>query len=274
MRLALAWTLLPMVWPLLANQASGASLQPTAQWAIDYGDTQCTAARSFRSPSGPIVLGIVPTFWGDTYKLVVSVSQPGPAFAHEEYGSVDLGGGKIKTWLLHYGGKGVNLSDYEFRVSPVELEQARTATVVDLRSDSGVSFEFALSDMPALLDGLQKCSKDLQQYWTGSHPVGPLSRPARGDIRSIFSSTDYPTEALAKGQGGTAQFELLIDETGRVARCDVVHQSGAPILDVMGCQVIMEKLRFTPASDGNGKPVRDTVTTPPIVWRADNLPVH
>jgi periplasmic protein TonB len=59
---------------------------------------------------------------------------------------------------------------------------------------------------------------------------------------------------------------LLINEAGKVAGCDVLTPSGIPALDIMGCQVIRSRAKFTPAVDANGKPVRSTVVTPPIVW--------
>jgi TonB family protein len=263
---------LALIWSSIATPSTSATLQPNTNWDVDYGETQCTAARSFGAPSDPIVLGVVPSIGGETYKLIVSVQRTGPRFAQEYPGTVDFGRDKIKTLMLHYGGKGVKLSAYQYRVSAAEIEQARGATGVGLRSDNGTDFEFSLSEMPALLDALRKCTADLQQYWMGAHPVSSLSKPAKGDLRSVFSGGDYPSEALKRGQGGTAQFQLLINETGRVAGCDVVRESGAPILDAMSCQVIMEKARFSPAIDGNGKPARDVVTTPPIVWKIGTPP--
>src|SRR5436309_12864187 len=103
MRMRIASTSLALVWSSIATQASAALLQPTTQWAVDYGETQCTAARSFGDASAPVVLGIVPSLAGDTFKLVVGVPHAGPKFAEETQGTVDFGHGKIKTWLVHYG---------------------------------------------------------------------------------------------------------------------------------------------------------------------------
>ena len=265
MRIRIPFRLLAVVWLTVAVPATAEVLQPTTSWDVDYGETQCTAARSF----GSATFGIVPSLAGDTYKLVVSVPRAGPRFAEEMKGTVDFGHAKINTWLLHFGSKDLKQSNYQFRVSAADMENAKVATIIRLNSEGGDDFELASSQMPEILDALHRCTLDLQQYWMGEHPVGPLSTPARGDMRGVFSSDDYPSEAMKRSQGGTAQFQLLIDEKGRVAGCDVVRQSGVPVLDAMSCQVIMERAKFSPAIDAQGKPIRDVVTTPPIVWKID-----
>ena len=61
------------------------------------------------------------------------------------------------------------------------------------------------------------------------------------------------------------QFLVLVDQTGSVAGCDVATTSGNPLLDGMGCQVIRKRARFMPALDLNGKPVRDSILSPPVM---------
>jgi protein TonB len=63
------------------------------------------------------------------------------------------------------------------------------------------------------------------------------------------------------------RFLVLVNETGGVAGCDVVLSSGNPLLDAMGCQVIRKRARFTPALDASGKPARDSVITPEVIWQ-------
>ena len=62
------------------------------------------------------------------------------------------------------------------------------------------------------------------------------------------------------------QFLVLVDQAGSVAGCDVVLLSGNPLLEGMGCQVIRKWARFTPALDLNGKAVRYSILTPPVIW--------
>ena len=268
MRVRVALALVASFCSPLASPVIGAALQPTTRWAVDYGETRCTAVRSFNSASDPVSFGIIPSINGKTYRLIVSVQRKGPIFAEESNGEVDFGRGKIRSWLLFFGKKGVTQSSYEFHLSANEIEQARAATTVTLHAANGTLYQLALSEMPALMDALSKCTADLQRYWNYAEGTpAPLAQLAKGDLRGIFNGGDYPSEALWRSQEGKAQYQLLIDKKGAVAGCDMLIQSGVPIIDVMGCQVISERAKFSPAIDKSGKAVRSIVTTPPIVWR-------
>jgi len=106
------------------------------------------------------------------------------------------------------------------------------------------------------------------RYWnTEGVNVATVAVLSKGDIRKLFTTDDYPQEALVRDQQGTAQFLLLIGTDGKVAACHVVKASGVPSLDGMGCQAIRQRARFKPALDRNGKPVRSAYTTPPVSWR-------
>ena len=129
---------------------------------------------------------------------------------------------------------------------------------------------FTLESMAQLLDGLAKCNADLQDYWNlGGEKNGRIAVPPKGDVRQVFTSEDYPAEALNQLQEGSSQFLLLVDEHGKVADCHVEKASGIPIFDVMGCQVIVQRMTFAPALDGKGRPARSTYLTPPVNWRIE-----
>ncbi|MFL6733952.1 MAG: energy transducer TonB [Sphingomicrobium sp.] len=95
------------------------------------------------------------------------------------------------------------------------------------------------------------------------------AHPAKGDMRALFSANDYPAEAQRDGEEGTVRAELTIDQRGRVRRCTIVASSSHSSLDNATCRILARRARFTPARDVNGDAVRDTVLTPPIVWRLE-----
>lgn len=242
-------------------------LEPVSKWDLNYGDTDCAAIRNYGSPAEPITLAIRPSPNGETYEILVGRRRFGPEFAQELEGSVDFGNGPINAWLLYYSTP-KKFEIYQFRIKAAEFAQARAAKAVSLHIRDAPDFTFTLESIPQLLTGLDVCTADLKRYWNmGGEKDGRVAKPATGDVRSVFSSEDYPSEAMNREQEGTAQFLLLIDEKGKVAGCNVLVASGVPALDAMGCVVIMQRVRLKPALDSAGKPVRSTYTTPPVRWQ-------
>ena len=252
----------------LPASASAKPLQPVSPWDLDYGQTQCIASRNYGDAAKPTTLAIRQSPNGETYEIVVLRPGPSPEFAEELKGAVDFGHGPLEAWLLHFGPQKTKADLYQFRISAADMAQARSADKITLRIPGTPEMSFALASMPQLLDGLEACTADLKRYWNmGGEKSGLIAKPARGDLRDLFNSSDYPDAAIAQDQEGDAQYLLLVDEKGKVAGCQVLLASGVPMLDAMGCAVIQERGGFTPALDKSGKPVRSTVVTPKVRWR-------
>jgi len=90
---------------------------------------------------------------------------------------------------------------------------------------------------------------------------------AKGDVRMLFSDSDYPASAQAAGAQGTAQAQLTIGPDGRVVGCSLVRSTGNGALDAATCNILRRRAKFTPAHDSSGSATTDTYTTPPITWR-------
>ena len=251
--------------------AAAGPLQSSGKWILDYGETQCSAVKKYDQPGEPLTLAIRPSPVGDTYEFLLGRNREGPVYASQLNGSIDFGPGPIKAPVLHYGGKGQNrekVDAYSFRLPATAIAGAMTANAVRFQVRDGPDLSLAVDNMRPLLAGLETCIEDLKRYWNyGGEKTGAIAVPARGDVRHLFTSGDYPDEALWRGQEGAAQFLLLVDEKGRAAGCHVVVPSGVPVLDAMGCQVIRERVKMKPARDPQGRAVRSAYTTPPVSWR-------
>ncbi|MCL6729834.1 energy transducer TonB [Sphingomonas hankyongi] len=254
-----------------ATPAIGAPLQPLKPWVLDVGEAQCTATREFGKAEDPVTLVIRPAPNGETYELILMRHQVGSSkYASQYPGSVDFGGTPIKVQSLKFRPKDQRLTQHHFRISQTEMQQAKQAPLVTFRSEGLLATSLALRNMPAVLEGLTNCTADLMRYWnTDGVNVGTVAVPSKSDVRTLFTTDDYPMEAFARNQQGTAQFLLLIDTDGKVAACHVVKASGVPSLDGMGCQALRQRATFKPALDRHGKPVRSTYTTPPVSWRLE-----
>jgi hypothetical protein len=242
------------------------SLETTNQWVLDYGVTQCTAMRKYGDSDRAVTLAIIPAPNGESYELVVTYARRAPRFAEEFDGTVNFGSRPIRGWGLKYGDG--NLTLYQVRLSSADMAQARHASILTFSGDLDVGFK--LENMSELLDGLQRCTADLEDFWNdGGEKDGRIAVLSKADVRAIFSPDDYPDQAIRHMQAGTAQYMLLIDEMGSVAGCHVLKPSGVPALDAMGCLVIQERSKATPAKDKAGKAVRSTIVTPPITWQIE-----
>jgi TonB family protein len=99
-----------------------------------------------------------------------------------------------------------------------------------------------------------------------SLPSSPPPPSGTGDLRTLFSVTDYPPMAIQQHMQGTVVADLWISEKGKPSRCQIVRSSGYELLDDTTCKILLWRARFTPARDAFGKPVKDKVRTPPITW--------
>jgi protein TonB len=91
------------------------------------------------------------------------------------------------------------------------------------------------------------------------------ARPARM-IEGSITEDDYPAAAFAAGAEGNVIVRFLIDRSGRVAACDVVQSAGHPALDSVSCAILMERFRFEPARDRDGRRIEQH-RNQRFVWR-------
>ena len=98
-------------------------------------------------------------------------------------------------------------------------------------------------------------------------PPPPLPPPAprvsqaakaKGSLPGLFSTDDYPGDAIRSEQQGTTAVRLTIDGSGRVSGCSVTSSSGSRSLDDATCRIIRSRARYTPAKDQAGSPISDT----------------
>jgi protein TonB len=88
---------------------------------------------------------------------------------------------------------------------------------------------------------------------------------AEEPLPGLFSASDYPSEALERGEQGPVTVELAIDAQGRVTNCKVLVSAGWS-LDRATCKAYLKRARFRPATDDNKKPIPSTYTMT-MVWQ-------
>lgn len=71
---------------------------------------------------------------------------------------------------------------------------------------------------------------------------------------------DYPAGPLRAHVEGMVFFTLKVDATGKPEDCTIRRSSGSDELDATTCKVVLERARFIPALDADGKPTTGMYT--------------
>lgn len=81
------------------------------------------------------------------------------------------------------------------------------------------------------------------------------SRPELANIGQLFSTEDYPADALREAKQGMVAVQIDVDDTGAPLNCGVSKSSHVPSLDEATCRVIMARARFSVGHDQSGHAV-------------------
>lgn len=82
----------------------------------------------------------------------------------------------------------------------------------------------------------------------------PKGATPRGNPGSWATTNDYPSRALREEREGTSGFRVSVGPDGRVTDCSITSSSGHPDLDEATCSNVRRRARFSPATDGDGRP--------------------
>ncbi len=274
---------------LVVSSAAAAAAdpkQPTGKWVVNFDDAQCVATRNYGSEADPIYLVLKAPATGGS--LQVGIVQKGRGIEPKQFdGEVVFDdAATIRTNLLEFGNRKLGQRALLVNLSSQNVPSLRPAKTLSIRArDRGISKlgtrlgqggsrdgeTFALSQMHALMNMLDKCTEDLREVWKvwdyDKEPSGLKEGPS-GDLSGIFSPDDYPGIAMFKDQMGSVAFVLLIDEQGKVADCTVTETSGVASLDSQSCAIVKERAKFKPAIGLDGKPSKSSYFQR-ITWRLE-----
>lgn len=243
--------------------------QPTGKWIVHFDDAQCVAERNYGTAEKPIALALKQPPLGDVMQL--AIIDDGVARSPTELdGTIQFGSQPPQNVsVLRFAPK--KNRKVRILLSNLPSEQFSSArTAGSLRFQTRDFDEsFTLVELGSLLDVMNTCVADLREVWNvgGTEKSESAVRDdAKGDLRRLFSSADYPAQALSSGNRGTVKIALLVDEAGKVADCSIIETSGVAVLDSQSCAVVKARARFTPAVGKDGKPAKDSFIQR-ITWR-------
>jgi len=101
--------------------------------------------------------------------------------------------------------------------------------------------------------------EQLADWIDGDVPI-PGPKRAHAQLNRLFSSDDYPMNAIRREEQGTVAFRLSISRRGSVADCVVTSSSGSDALDEATCDILERRAAYEPARNAEGKRVPDQDT--------------
>lgn len=234
--------------------AATAPLMPSGKWVVEWSDSRCTAHIVFKEEGRTVTLVLKAPPKEGSFQL--SLAENGgtlPPSVFDTQLSVGTGLSE-KVSMLLFGNKPYHIR--QINLTAPQIAQLRSAT--SLTADSGKgSHVYQLTQLPQVAAQLEKCRTDLLAAWNGDATgKGRVEKKFQGSLIKLFSSGDYPSDALRKDQSGAVEMMLLIDVAGKVADCSVTATSGVAALDAQSCAIVIQRSKFKPARDKQGKPIR------------------
>lgn len=238
-----------------AEAAATAPIAPAGPWVVHFDANQCLASRSFGQAGNAVTLVLKQPAVGKAMQL--ALLRPDGAhrdFAEQLSSRIGFDGGPPTAIReLHYV-----VSASRTRIDSYILDPALIARLTTSQAIAVGFGDYRTGPMTKLMAMMKDCVEDLRKAWNVTLPGEPsaVARPAVGDILSVISSDDYPSDAVSQQDSGTASFVMLIDEKGKIADCTITATSKVPLLDAQACAIVMRRATFTPAVGLDGKPAR------------------
>lgn len=254
---------------LYAAPAAPQDLSPSGPWVVDYADESCRLLRRFGEGDQSLTIAFIRYRPDLTFDLTIS----GNPLASKDYlpwvtvwFGPEASAFKVKTMAVTYNQvSSVFLSDFAL-VSKTTIKQAHPISpaseqdidVLTLDRWKGPSLAVRLGPMDKPMRALRGCMDDLVRHW-GLDPTqqAALKRPATplGKPGAWLRSSDYPADAVNRKRSGSVRYRLSIDAMGAVSECHIQGATQLPDFAATTCRVLIERARFTPALDSEGRPI-------------------
>lgn len=250
--------------PVASDRAPAAN-----RWIVDFGESRCTLIRETGGERSKALL--VRTVPGTRVNELWLMEKQRKAPSLAAWAAVDVvvrpagqvfGEDALPVSFRDYGGVAVT------NVEEPLQEAFRTSTGLSVERKGKTVAEISYPHPGRALQVLERCEKEILRDW-GFDPAaidGLRSRPQPVASKSLWTSGDYPADALRAAATGSVLVRLVIDVEGRVSECHLVESSGHASLDAATCRILRKRGRYRPAVGADGAPMR-ALTAQRVNWR-------
>lgn len=267
--------------PAAAKESTPVSLAKVSKWELRYDQGACHLISTI---GHPVSLTVSFTRFEPGDEFTLSFSGAGLTNVRRwSEASLTFGTGKpselIVFMTIFDGTPTIVLPSQRLDGLPV-VKTGRQPAPISPALEAGVSslsvtlagikpMTIELGSLAKPFAALRSCTTDLIRSWGYDPQVYESLRQPSEPVDSPgnwVTVKDYPDTALSQRLEGIATFRLDIDPRGRVIGCGILESSGASVLDLRTCQVLLTRARFRPAIDESGTAIKSFFVSK-VRWR-------
>lgn len=252
--------------PAKAPEPVRAPVKPPAMmafdhWVVEGANHRCLATRKFGDPSNPVTLTLKVLLFHGISGMVIEPKAASTTLGAKlqlfESGRADFGAGDPAPTRMRIAAMTGGLQIVQFSLTHDEfLAMRQSGDLWTYSKHHNRRFKLpAMADVGKLLDS---CEEALAAEY--GLPIDEQRKlavlPVENSKGYVFTSDDYPMEALRRNLGALTMVAVTVEANGKASRCDIVDRSNVPELDRKTCSVLISRGRFTPARDITGRAVR------------------
>lgn len=231
-------------------------MTPTGPWNVQFADKMCVLSRPYGADQDTRLV-FKPSMLGNDLEIIVAKATTTPDEVVDGKVRLSVTGSEAPFISRYraYSTKTHRLLRLWINEEKFPLAVVRGTLQIDAKSAG--RYSFALPGIDKATPVLASCLAQLRTaYKISAADLAPIATNSESNFVSLFSTDDYPEDALSEGMGGTVGVLYWIEASGRVSSCEVVESDAPAIFEKTTCDVLIERARFKPAMDAAGRAIR------------------
>ncbi len=236
-------------------------MAPTGPWNVEFADSMCLLSRPY-GPKQEIRLILKPSMVGDKLEIIVTTAKTRISEGRSGKATLAVAGevAADEMYFNAYSTAKARLLRIGSKEETLTFSALRDTLAIDAERES--RHLFALPGIERARPVLNHCLDQLRTiYKVSKADLASIKTEPQTSLPKLFSTSDYPAEALSLNQSGTVGVLLWVEANGHVSTCEVIEPINSLSLKQATCNILQRRARFTPAMNMAGKPVRAPVFT-------------
>lgn len=236
-------------------------MMPAGPWNVEFADRMCHLSRPYGSDRATHLI-FKPGMIGDEMEIIVAKTTTKTRDGTYGKAVLSISGKKVIDDALFsaYSTAEARLMRIQLRDDEFALSVVRGTLSIDAAPES--HHLFVISGIERALPILAQCIDQLRTiYKVSKTDLADIATKPEGSLPRLFSTDDYPSEALRNEESGTVGALVWVETNGRISTCEIIESSGSSSLEQTTCDILKRRSRFAPAKDAAGKAVRAPMFT-------------